>query len=418
MDDDIDISATNPYTPNTGIPVFAGRTQAFLQLQNHLNNPHQHSAFTFVGRRRIGKTALLHQLAVQGHSPTIGIYAALDQYPTDANLWLYTLVTSLISTLEANGYPPLDEPGDPPQETDALREWLATRYLPLTLRRIRPYHRLLLLMDDLQYLHTAIMEGHLPEDLPAYLHGLLQPEFDIVLTVDLEFEQLIETFTPLINKAALYRLSRLPQDEHDTLYLPLGIYDDTVLRGLYRATGGEPVLASRFGARLYEQQSNQEISSKTVQQVTPMVYNQSEADCLLLWHNLDRDAQLVLTAISSLLYQDSIRPIDTMRIEQWMVETDYLLDATTINAAIRTLEYHELVSGTASDIRINAGIVQKWLLENALLTEQEATTPRRLLLLAGVLLIIIFTLAVATINAIPAEPPSQTTAPTLTLEAD
>jgi hypothetical protein len=76
------------------------------------------------------------------------------------------------------------------------------------------------------------------------------------------------------------------------------------------------------------------------------------------------------------LYDDPLSSIDAARIEGWLVETDYPLDTTAINAALRSLEYREIVSSTPSGLAITAGLMQTWLLEHARLSDTPSVAPK------------------------------------------
>jgi hypothetical protein len=124
----------------------------------------------------------------------------------------------------------------------------------------------------------------------------------------------------------------------------------------------------------------------------------------------------------SALYDDPLSPIDTGRIEGWLVETDYPLDATAINAALRGLEYREIVRSTAKGLAITAGMMQTWLLEHARLDETPAdmleTRPFaadwRLLIVGAVVVVIVLLVAASLGGNRPSEA-SGTPLPTVTL---
>ena len=77
----------------------------------------------------------------------------------------------------------------------------------------------------------------------------------------------------------------------------------------------------------------------------------------------------------SVLYDDPLNTIDTARIEGWLVETDYPLDPTAINAALRSLEYAEIVHSTPNGLVITTGMMQTWLLAHARLGQGPVGTP-------------------------------------------
>jgi hypothetical protein len=106
--------------------------------------------------------------------------------------------------------------------------------------------------------------------------------------------------------------------------------------------------------------------------LTPKVYTYGDDDYRYMWSRLSLNERLVLTAISGLLYGDPLGRIEAATIEGWLVETDYPMDITSINAALRSLEYREIVQATADGLRLTAEMLQTWLLENARLSERAA----------------------------------------------
>ena len=93
-----------------------------------------------------------------------------------------------------------------------------------------------------------------------------------------------------------------------------------------------------------------------------------------IWQGLKTNERLVLSAISQLLYRDPLRAADIPSIEAWLVETEYPLDRIAIAAAIRSLEYDELVTTGSAGITLGSGLLQTWLLENTAVERTQAET--------------------------------------------
>jgi hypothetical protein len=114
-----------------------------------------------------------------------------------------------------------------------------------------------------------------------------------------------------------------------------------------------------------------------------VIYGNSQQEFREMWLRLPRSERLTLTAISSLLYADPLQGCEADAIGKWLVETDYALDNTAINAALRSLEYREILTHSAKGYVPAGGLMQRWLLENARLeTVVQPTTRRRWLALA------------------------------------
>lgn len=428
----------NPYSaqrPNLAerLAPFGGRAEALARLHQHLSDANTTRAVGYLGRRRAGKSSFLRHFAAVAGPGLVPVYISLGDVPLrNEALWLRTLGDALCAETITRGFRLAEI--DAPEDSKGLREWLNMICLPEVFRAIRPQRRLVLLLDDGQILARAVEDDHQPQDCFAFLHSLLGPQFDIALTIDLEYESELDRFFPLLEAGDIHRISLLnaaackhalhePAAGHYTL-------TDDAVNAIFEATGGEPALLQRFGAAIYERGTSApgapDISAEVVRALMPEVYVASSPEFQLFWKGLNRDERLVLTALSNLLYNDPLAQISTGKVEAWLVETDHPLDMTAINAAVRGLEYHELVRGTASAIRINAGLMQKWLLEHARLSEKDITLSRepadnmrtRLIVLVAVIVLAAVVLALSLLGG-PAENNAarNTPLPTVTLQS-
>jgi hypothetical protein len=276
----------------------------------------------------------------------------------------------------------------------------------------------------------AIQDSKLPDDSITFLHGLVQanPQLGLVLTLDTQNEAEITQLSSLVTLEDIFRLANLSEDE-TTWLLTEPVIEQYKLppetaTAVYKTTSGQPRLLQRFGFelfRLWEARPNRPpFTLDDVKQITAAVYAQSEADLRAAWSAATRNERLVLTAISSLIYADPLGKITPSAIESWLVETDYPMDATGINAAIRGLEYREMVENTPNGIRLNAGMMQTWLLENGRLNERsgrpELRRPAlRWLALAGIVILVLALVLIATQGGTPATPTNPIAEPTVTL---
>jgi hypothetical protein len=330
---------------------------------------------------------------------------------------------------------------EPPDDTNQLREWFATLYLHALFGVIR-YRRLVLLLDDADTLIEVVRSDNLPVDHFAYLQKLLEqyPQLGMVMTMDAEHENSLDMLFPLANAAETFRLTNLsPADGQQLLTRPAaGLYtvpDDATL-SLYKAAGGQPLLLQRVGYHLFEKLASQPLPPSPspykergsheqgldLKLIINKVHTESEAEFREMWQATTREERLVLTAMVSLLYDDPLASIDTARIEGWLVETDYPLDTTAINAAVRSLEYREIVSSTPSGLAITTGMMQTWLLEHARLSDTLAEAPKTQALAAGwrwlIVVMIIVVIGLLLIGLASGGQPGasdSTTLPTVTL---
>jgi hypothetical protein len=374
-----DIPPANPYRPLAGddlrLAPFAGRQKAFDHLHTLLADPTRAQPTVFLGGRDTGKTALLLRFGAIFDETALGVYVPLQETALDSEAdWLQALAASITEALVERQYS-LTRLADMSPPNDDWRGWFINVFLPEVMTIIRRHRRLVLLLDDADELVKFITRDKLPADSPAYLHSLLEryPQMNIVLTLDATRESDIERLAPLVSFNDIFRLLPLtPEDMSALLREPVaGLYSVTAetSAAVQAATGGSPRLSQRFGFHLFRQwearPGQTTLTPEAVKAVTKAVYAQSEDEFRAAWDHLNRAERLVLTAISSLLYDDPLRKVDAAGIAAWLVETDYPMDTTGIHAAIRGLEYAGIVNTAAGHIALNAGLMQTWLLEHA-----------------------------------------------------
>lgn len=368
----------NPYLPpgmdDAALAPFAGRKTAFAALHQRLTDTIQPGALLFLGREYSGKTALLRRFPAFFDNAYIGVYLSLGETRLDnEGDWLRALVGAMTRALIDREYT-LSRLPDPPQQDNLLREWLLKTYLPDLFSIIRR-HRLVLLLDDADYLLDAVSGRRLPEDTFAFLHALLtsQSNLGMAFTLDSRWESQIGKFNPLVKTDMVSWLTRLAPDESAWLIQnpPNGYYivSDESAVAIHKAAGGQPHLLQRFGFHLFQGWLNhpevRTITPATVKTYLPRIYTESEADFRKEWDALSVNERRTLTAISQLLYADPLQTIQAAEVETWLAESDYPLDTTAINAAVRGLEYREIIELAASGLTLTAGMWQTWLLEHA-----------------------------------------------------
>lgn len=422
----------NPFDPAHSHLPFAGREAALARLFQHLTDTQLTAPPPlFLGRRRIGKTALLRQFDAVFEEHFIGVYLPLrrvgfETFEEEA-AWLRLLAEALLYTLHQRGFSvqSLERLMQDDDEYADSRDWLRRIFLPQVFHVIRANRRIVLLLDDAERLVQAMDAGKLPADHPRYLATLLHAQLGLTLTMDTTYEAHLSTLAPLVSLASVQRLPRLSPEACAVLLADCRL-GEGALKIVQAAAGGEPVLIQRFGYHLYAlaQAKPGSLSAHDVNTVLPLVYADSEAEFAETWLALVRDERLVLTAMCSLLYEDRDRAIDIALIERWLVDTDYPLDVTAIRAAVRGLEYRELVMGGVRDLGIVCGLMQRWLINNTRLAssgEANASVtryPRRwLLVLGGLLMVILLVALIFSISRSETSGTSLTPVPTVTLRS-
>ncbi|MCZ2099234.1 MAG: hypothetical protein LC121_23845, partial [Anaerolineae bacterium] len=394
-------------------------------LYARLFDPVNTGAILFLGRQHVGKTALLHNAITIFRETTVGVYVPLRETNLDTEAyWLLALAQAITTVLVEDGYTvsrlsQLDPIGDQP------RQWLEVTFLPQVLGAVR--RKLLILLDDADCLLMAVRSGQLPSDTFAYLASLAKKFQNLyfALTLDAVYESDVDDFAPLVAPIDVIRLTNLNADETQwLLQMPArGLYvvpDDLALSA-HKLIGGAPGLAQHLGYEFFRRwETYPELNVFTLDDlktVTSALYLYNEADYRGLWERLNANERIVLTAISDLHYNDPLGKLDATAIQGWLVETDFPLDITAINATLRSLEYRDVLAPTPGGIALSASLMQSWLLDNARLgrrmppsasgapppepTRGFAVTPRllRTLFIILVILVIANIIAYAWVNS-------------------
>lgn len=429
---------TNPYRAGlqgSAPGPFAGRKTALAWLHQHLTETNRQSGLLFTGRQHIGKTSLLLNFNASFDEMFVGVYVALGETTLESESdWLLLLAQNATAEIMERGFTLTRLAGLEPPEDDA-RAWFADVFLPEFLAIIRPQRRLVFLIDDAHELLRAEEAGQLAHDPFLYLRSLLDKhrQLAFVLTLGAEYDADVSAFAPLVERKHSYRLTNLSaEDAYELLQAPvIDLYQvpEASAAAAHRATGGVPVLLQMFGSALYWRWEDEpEINVMTtddVRAVTAAVARQADDEFERIWGRLAANERLVLSAIGQLAYRDPLRAADIGAIEAWLVETDYPLDRVAVAAAVRSLEYEELVTTTPNGIVIGSGLLQMWLLENAALAMPAAAESERppgpdrirrlqLLIIALATIVIAILLLVALSNA-PRDVEPRILQPTVTL---
>ncbi len=409
----------NPYRPIEGdalaatLAPFAGRQKAFEHLYQQLTDPASAGVSIILGRRDIGKTALLRHFNSYFDDSFVGVYLPLkNQNFGSESDWLNTLALSTMQVLSQKDFSLYKLPKQNAEDQD-MRRWMLSQYLPEMFDIIKG-RRLVWLLDDTGSLIKWAKAGKLPKDHFTYLDGLVKQfqNLGIILAMDSRYELQIPVMSPLVNVTDVYRLTNLTTEETRALVQqPIQnqyrVNDDAAAL-IFAATAGQPRLVQRFGAALYDYHQVTDtprtvLGMEDVKSVTGTVQQQSEADFQKIWDETARNERLVLTALTRLMYADPLTPVNTNAIATWLIESDFPLDLTTINAAVRGLEYDELIESNKGNLGLRSSLMQIWLLQHAELqtatTTTASSTPPRWGLIAAVVVLVLVILALAYIGS-------------------
>lgn len=355
---------TNSQPQNDPIP-FAGRHLIYTRLQQHILDPIDHHAVVFSGHDGMGKTAMLRHVESLFRDPILAVYVPLSDTPnTDAVF--QSIIAGINQLLEEYQFSLSRVPNINPESDIDLATWFDEIYLKEIASIIRPHRRITFLLDDMEQLLT--FEG----EFVSYLQTLLEkhPQLTIIGTLSTVYDDKLLDLQPLIDPVKAERIGRLGEEDAKGLMLQhaSGVNDD-IIKNIFRATGGHPQLLNYFGT-IFQHHRADNNDSSAFERAKPDVYAKAKDDFRQIWLKLSRDERLVLTGIASLIYDNPSQVVTAKAIEQWLIETDYAMDIVAINAALRGLDYQDIVSQKQSDgIHLTMGLMQQWLLKQARLDE-------------------------------------------------
>ncbi len=428
----------NPYCPSqdkTYAPcVFAGRTDAYRHLHQHLADETAPHAAVFVGERHIGKSAFLWHFGAFFDPRRIGVYVPLVDLDlqTENALWdgLASAVYQMLARMDLTLHRIPDHP-DTDEDAPDARTWFAEAFLPEVFTTIRPHRELVLLLDDADVLLDALDAGHIPADTPEFLSTLLtdNAQLTLALTVDVANELNLDRLRPLADPTHVYRLGYLTAESTQQL---MDVSDSVALNPdatatVQRVTGGHPLLVQWLGYLLHEQYTpadddtppdpRRAVGAEDVKAQVPALLTRAHALLHAQWQRLTRNERLVLDAVSNQLYRNPLQPVTPAAVERWLVETDYPLGETAVRAALRGLEYHRMVYHEGEGVRLCVGLMQTWLRQNAQMDDERLQRlPRRAWLIAAVVVLAAAAVAWGVLTQVPPpDAPPPDAAPTVTL---
>jgi hypothetical protein len=419
--------STNPYRPGDPLAPFAGRQSELARIDQYLKDPVPGGALAFMGWHWLGKTALLRRFDSIFDESFVGVYLPLKQLPlpTEEDL-LHAIMDSTARALALRDLT-LTRIPEPEPDMPLLRVWFAETWLPAVLSILRQHRKLVLLFDDAQaWLDAESGEGWLGGSFNFFADLLRQePQVRIILTFVAEREEDLPRLSPLVNPTGAQRLGLLPLEATRWLLRYPGLYavvDDSVT-AVHRATGGHPQLLQRFAHHIYQYYETHPgttaIMPDIIRVLQRNVYHASVEELTSLRASLTDVELLLLLTFSNLRYEDPLKAINAEAIANWMIDSDYVLDRTAIHAALRSLEYRELMTHRSGSLELTIGMLQTWLLESTSRAGVAINTPRlgRPVLIAVVVIALLALILVITLSNTPqsGSVPTSEPHPTVTL---
>lgn len=375
--------SNNPYHPNfppDNPAQFYGRADAAAFLRQHLVGRHHEQMLVILGRRGMGKTALLHQTAYLVDERYITVYLSLGDVE---RLSVYELLKAFteqivvaMERVEASTY---RLPELPPQDTPSanLMQWFQGEFLDVALTAIRRDRFLLLLIDDFAHVLDAIRDKTLPAHIIEYLADLLHQweRLDIVAAIDIAREDDIAAYAALSNVSLHWRLTHLSISDATALITePITDayrYTDEMVQRLLVACGGFPFLLHstlRLLYRYYERNQVTVVADSVLEQVYSAVKEEAGVLMYPLWDGLPAHHADFLRAFGTLRTENAL-PISLGDLKASVRKQLPNINDTQLASILRSLEYIELLKTNADGLYDFAtGIEADWLADNTATT--------------------------------------------------
>ena len=376
------MSVANPYNPlytaGEELP-FVGQEDVFSFFRQHLVGAPLTHGLVLIGRRGLGKTALLHQLDRQiDERYRLCLVPLGDLDLSSEGRLLEALVEAIHATLEAAGASTYRVPEWPETSPEGvspdLRAWFKTDFLSVVMSALRLRH-LLLAFDDAHLLFEAIDRGTLPQDLFAYWADLLATyeRLALVFALDAVYEDRVLTTELLSNPALHLRLAELPREDAERLIREpvagLLQLDPQTVEGILTLADGHPFLLHSVCRLLFRRSEERNhagpITPHDLAAIHEAALEQAGEILRPLWQHLTQNEQSTLIALVNLDEQAPGEAFSFDAIRGWLLGAGYALSKTQLAAALRGLGYNGLAIAQADTYSVPARLIGDWVRANS-----------------------------------------------------
>jgi hypothetical protein len=429
----------NPLEPTADPAAFYGGAEVFAFFRQQLVGTAHERALVLIGRRGLGKSAVLHQLVYQvdeHYVPCVVSLAGADL--SSEETWLRALANDIHAALDRAGVSTYRLPEWPDSSETPInaREWFRATYLEVALAALRIRH-LLLAFDDAHLLLDAVDRGTLPEDTLHLLRDLLvtHERLDMVFALDAAYENRVLGVELLNDPTLHFRLAELALPEAERLVrepvAALWVYAAGVVEEILAWAGGHPFLLHSICRLLFrrseERGHDAPITENDLSAIRAAALDQADEIFEPLWNSLTPNERLTMTALARLDELEPGQPVSFEMLFGWLTGAGYEINKTQLAAALRGLDYNGLAQAGADHYRLPVRLAADWVQTRAAATGvTEPAAPRRdwnrlvpvLGLIAAVLVVGI--IGLAALGGVfegdeDNEQPIQPTAPTATL---
>ena len=361
----------NPYVagnPVGGTPAFVGRVDVLREIRRVLDRPLDNAIVLF-GQRRIGKTSVLHHLAVQlSHE---GLY-----YPVDFDLeqkaeWpLSRLLQELACTIAgALGQPDPDLGPEP--ETVFRQEWL-----PTVLSDLPDGSSLVLLFDEFDVLASREMK-EAARGFFSYLHNLLTLDpgrLQFVFVIGRNVDDLYNIALSLFRDVPAKRVSLLNREDTDDL-VSLSeangtlLWPDKAVERVWQLTQGHPYLTQQICSYVWHRTYDEEdekpdvpptAAVATVDAAVPEALEAGRHTLEFLWDGLPPPERVVAAALA----EAGPDPITQQDLEELLSESGVRVVIRELQNAPQQLQDWDLIEPANGGYRFRVELVRRWIADH------------------------------------------------------
>lgn len=352
------------FDPGQPVSPFVGRADVIARIHQHLTSAAVSCAFTIVGRRRAGRTALLEHIRHRFDDTFVWAFPDMAAV-TDERRWLAALYQAGKDAASARGLSVHRLPRWPDEKpADEQRAWLTGTGLPELFELIRPQRRLVWVIDGVEPLAEAVARGEHPADLGAWMSQLIGPQLGMIFTAHLDQEGALVRLAPLVQPDYIARLLALTLHETgDLLNMGRDAADPELVTTLHGLTGGLPEWTLKAALAVHAQSHGEAYRVEHLRTVRPALAAEAAPYFKQVWEHLSGDEQAVVAALAYLRFE---RPDAALRgedVEAWLADSDYPLDLTAVYAVLRRLDFVEVIDNTPNQVRMRAGLFESWVRE-------------------------------------------------------
>lgn len=370
----------NPLNPTEHPAYFVNRAETFTFFRQNLAGAAYGRALALIGRRGLGKTSVLYQLAGQlDERYVVCVVALANASLADEESLILAIAEDIRLALDLAGSSTYRLPEWPPdvevgEESPSIRAWFEADFLDITITALRG-RTLVLALDDAHLLFQAIRHGALPGDVWDYLGGLVvaHPRLELVVSLDAAVEDQALATTLLGDPVLHTRLNELSREDAAILVQqPLeGVarYDEGVVAQILALADGHPFLLHSICRLLFrrseERNHNGPITGHDLIAVQDAALEQASEIFDPLWQAMAQNERLALTALVALHrdYPDAGATPDDLHA--WATARGYTPNATQMAAALRSLDYKGLVRlDMQGRYLLAAGLIAGWVAAN------------------------------------------------------